>query len=576
MTSELTSAWRALMEHAEAMRDFRVADAFRADPNRAERFSMRAAGLFVDFSKQRISAATLSHLHALADAAAVVAQRDAMAAGEHINRTEQRAVMHMALRNPAGGAGTAQPGARQYTVDGRDVGADVEAVLQQMSRVCDAVQQGRWRGWRGDTIRDVVNIGIGGSDLGPSMVTEALRRDAWPQLRAHFLSNVDGAHLDRVFSQCDPARTLFVVVSKTFSTTETLMNARAARAWLLASGAAESDVERHFVAVSTNIEATRAFGIAEANVFRFWDWVGGRYSLWSAVGLSIALATGMGVFRELLAGAHAMDEHFLTAPPTDNLPIMMALVGVWNRNGLDAESLCIAPYSQDLHRLPAYLQQLEMESNGKSVGRDGAPLPVASCPVIWGEPGTNGQHAFFQMLHQGTTVVPVDFIAALACADAHADQHRMLLANCFAQSEALMLGKNDSEVRAELTAQGLETSAIDALAPHKVFPGNRPSTTILLPGLNAFSLGALIALYEHKVFVQGVLWGVNSFDQWGVELGKQLARRIDQELAQGSQGAVGVPGHVDAPHDGSTRQLMALAMAAMATAPSPASAPRRF
>lgn len=559
MTSELTPAWRALMQHADAMRDFRVADAFRADPNRAERFSMRAAGLFVDFSKQRISVETMTHLHALADAAAVVAQRDAMAAGEHINRSEQRAALHMALRNPAGDAGAAQPGARQYVVDSREVSADVEAVLQQMSRLCDDVHQGRWRGWRGDTIRDVVNIGIGGSDLGPSMVTEALRRDACPRIRAHFLSNIDGAHLDRVLSQCDPARTLFVVVSKSFSTNETLMNARAARRWLLASGASESDVGQHFVAVSTNLEATQAFGIAVSNVFRFWDWVGGRYSLWSAAGLTIALATSMDVFRELLAGAHAMDAHFLTAAPTHNLPIVMALVGVWNRNALGCESLCIAPYSQDLYRLPAYLQQLEMESNGKSVGRDGALIPAGSCPVIWGEPGTNGQHAFFQMLHQGTTVVPVDFIAALTCGNAHADQHRLLLANCFAQSEALMLGKRETEVRAEMAAQGIDRPSIDALAPHKVFAGNRPSSTILLPAVNAHSIGALIALYEHKVFVQGVLWGVNSFDQWGVELGKQLARRIEQELAHGRESGAD---HPDSPHDASTRALIALAVEA--------------
>lgn len=532
------------------MRDYRVAEAFQADPARADRFSLRAAGLFVDFSKQRINAETLARLLAVAEAADVLARRDAMAAGEPINCTEQRAVLHMALRNRAGSS-------RRYVTRGYDVASDVEAVQQQMARLCDDIHSGRWRGWRGDKITDVVNIGIGGSDLGPFMVTEALRRDAFPAIRAHFVSNVDGAHLQRVLSQCNPGSTLFVIVSKTFSTTETLMNARAAREWLLASGAKERDVCKHFVAVSAYLDAAREFGIDAANVFQFWDWVGGRFSLWSAVGLTIALATSMAVFRDLLAGAHAMDEHFLTAAPECNLPLLMALIGVWNRNGLGAESLCVAPYSQDLRRLPSYLQQLEMESNGKSVGIDGAPLEVATCPLIWGEPGTNGQHAFFQLLHQGTTVVPVDFIAVLANDGSYPDHQRALLANCFAQSEALMLGKTESQVRAELIEAGLDAAAVNSLAPHKIFAGNRPSTTILLPALTAHSIGALIALYEHKVFAQGVLWGVNSFDQWGVELGKQLARRIDLELAEGAISSVGKPAH-----DASTRNLMAAAIGA--------------
>jgi glucose-6-phosphate isomerase len=535
-----TPAWIALEAHRAATQHLRMDVEFSRDDQRAQSFSIEAAGVFLDYSKNRINADTMRLLLTLARERGVAERRNAMMAGERINVSENRPVLHMALRNP-------EHSLRRYRADGEDVGAHVQRELAHMKDFSNRVRDGRWRGFQGAEITDLVNIGIGGSDLGPLMVCEALRESVHPRLTMHFVSNVDGAALERVLSKVAAATTLFIVASKTFTTQETLTNAASARDWFLQSGARFPDVAKHFVAISTNAQAVKAFGIDASNMFEFWDWVGGRYSLWSAIGLSIALAVGIENFELLLAGAHDMDEHFISAPSEKNMPLLLALIGVWNVNFCGAGSQCIAPYAQDLHRLPAYLQQLEMESNGKSVDRDGNPLIAPACPVIWGEPGTNGQHAFFQLLHQGTSVIPVDFIAAVRNNGELPEHHRLLLANCIAQSEALMLGKTEVQVRAELAAQGMTAAEIDALAAHKVFTGNRPSNTILLDELSPKSLGALIALYEQKTFVQGVIWGVNSFDQWGVELGKQLAKTIDAELKSGV---------VSAAHDGSTQALM--------------------
>jgi glucose-6-phosphate isomerase len=538
-------AWNALDSHRLATQNLRMSDEFSRDAHRAQKFSVEAAGVFLDYSKNLITADTMRLLLSLARERGVMQRLDAMLKGERINVSEKRAVLHMALRNPANSV-------RRYLLDDVDVGTEVHRVLAHMRGFTQQVREGQWRGHTGREITDIVNIGIGGSDLGPQMVCEALRTFVHPRLTMHFVSNVDGAALDHALSKVSAETTLFIVASKTFTTQETLTNAKSARDWFVANGGREVDVAKHFVAVSTNAAEVEKFGIDTANMFEFWDWVGGRYSLWSAIGLSIALAIGMDAFEELLAGAHAMDEHFASAPLEANMPVLLALIGVWNVNFCGAASQCIAPYAQDLHRLPAYLQQLEMESNGKSVDRDGNALSVPSCPVIWGEPGTNGQHAFFQLLHQGTSVVPVDFIAAVQDSGNRGEHHRLLLANCIAQSEALMVGKSEAQVHAELRAQGLNATEIYALTPHKFFAGNRPSNTILLDKLTPKSLGALIALYEQKTFVQGVIWGVNSFDQWGVELGKQLAKTIDAELKMRI---------VSDEHDGSTQALMKRAMA---------------
>ncbi|MFT3813917.1 MAG: glucose-6-phosphate isomerase [Acidovorax sp.] len=513
-------AWQALADHRDALAGTPIRALFERDPERASRFSLEAAGLFVDYSKHPVVGETLSHLTALARATGVQARRDAMFSGERINTTEQRPVLHVALRDRSG---------TPRIVDGVDVAPQVAAVLAQMRAFCAAVRGGAWRGHTGREITDVVNIGIGGSDLGPKMVCEALKPYAHPRLAMHFVSNVDGADIAAVLAQANPETTLFIVASKTFTTRETLVNAHTARAWLLAGGASEAAVARHFVAVSTNAAAVAAFGIDTANMFAFWDWVGGRYSLWSAIGLPIALAVGMEGFEQLLDGAHAMDNHFAQAPLERNLPVLLALLGIWQQNFLGAASQLIAPYDDRLHRLPAYLQQLDMESNGKSVTRAGARVDYATGAVIWGEPGTNGQHAFYQLVHQGTAIIPSDFIVCMRPHHGLAEHHDILVANCFAQAEALMNG------------------APSATEPHRHFEGNRPTTTICLDRLDPASLGALIALYEHKVFVQGVVWDINSFDQWGVELGKKLAVAIEKELA--------APGAVHT-HDGSTNQLI--------------------
>jgi glucose-6-phosphate isomerase len=538
-----TAAFQALSAHHIDIKDQTLRQLFAADPKRFEAMSVDAAGLYLDYSKNRLNADTIALLTNLARTRGVEQRRDAMFAGEKINLTEGRAVLHTALRLPRGKA---------LQVAGQDVAGDVHAVLEQMRIFTDRVRNGSWLGHSGKPITDIVNIGIGGSDLGPKMVCLALRSYTHPRLTMHFVSNVDGHDMEAALAQVNPETTLFIIASKTFTTAETMLNAQSARNWFLQHGS-EAALAKHFVAVSTNTQAVTAFGIDAENMFPFWDWVGGRYSVWSAIGLPVALAVGFGYFSDFLAGAHEMDEHFRSAPLEKNLPVLLALVGFWNRQFLGCGSLSIAPYHQDLNRFPAYLQQLDMESNGKRVTRNGAAVDVPTCPVVWGECGTNAQHAYFQLLHQGTDVVPMDFIAALRPTHDLPGHHDALLANCFAQSEAFMTGKSEDEVRAELKAQGMPREQIDEIAPHKTFPGNRPSNTILMDVLNPAALGALIALYEHKTFVQGVLWDVNSFDQWGVELGKVLARNIHAELTGEAHAAR---------HDSSTNGLIALAKAA--------------
>lgn len=539
-----TASYQALATHATDAANWQMRDLFAADAGRFPGLTVDAAGLFLDYSKNRIDARTLELLIGLANERGVAAQRDAMFRGERINLTENRAVLHTALRAPRD---------TPLMLDGHDVNADVHAVLDRMRAFTDAVRAGSWLGHTGKPITDIINIGIGGSDLGPKMVCLALRQYAHPRLTMHFVSNVDGHDMDAALAKVDPETTLFIVASKTFTTAETMMNAQTARAWFL-QGAPESALAKHFVAVSTNTEAIKKFGIDPANMFPFWDWVGGRYSVWSAIGLPVALSVGFGYFSDLLAGAHAMDKHFCEAPMAQNMPVLLAMVGFWNRQFLGCSSLSIAPYHQDLNRFPAYLQQLDMESNGKRVTRGGEPVAAPTCPVVWGDCGTNGQHAYFQLLHQGSDITPIDFIAALRPAHEFTQHHSALLANCFAQSEAFMKGKNGTEVRQDLKAQGLDDAEIARLLPHKTFPGNRPSNTILMEYLTPYTLGALIALYEHKTFVQGVIWDVNSFDQWGVELGKVLAKQIEAELngeAQPDQ------------HDSSTNGLIQMAKAAV-------------
>ena len=539
-----TASYQALETHALEAEDWQLRGLFAADPVRFPAFTVDAAGLFLDYSKNRLDARTLELLTDLARERGVEHQRDAMFAGERINLTEQRAVLHTALRAPQGSA---------LVVEGQDVTGDVHRVLEHMRTFTDAVRAGTWLGYSGKPITDIVNIGIGGSDLGPKMVCLALRQYAHPRLKLHFVSNVDGHDLDAALGKVNPETTLFIIASKTFTTTETMMNAQSARAWFVAQAGAEA-LARHFVAVSTNTEAIKQFGIDPANMFPFWDWVGGRYSVWSAIGLSVMLSVGHGYFSDFLGGAHAMDVHFKEAPLEKNMPVLLAMIGFWNRQFLGCASLSIAPYHQDLNRFPAYLQQLDMESNGKCVTKGGQPVDTLTCPVIWGDCGTNGQHAYFQLLHQGTDVTPIDFIAALRPSHEMNNHHTALLANCFAQSEAFMRGKSVTEVKQDLQGQGLAQAQIDELAPHKTFPGNRPSNTILMEYLTPYTLGALTALYEHKTFVQGVIWDVNSFDQWGVELGKVLAKKIEAELNGDAQ---------PTQHDSSTNGLIAMAKAAV-------------
>jgi glucose-6-phosphate isomerase len=533
-----TPAWKALEEHCTAIRHTHLRELFEQDPDRAGRFSLEAAGIFLDYSKNRIDATTLGLLLELARTADVGGWIGRMFSGEAINLTEGRAVLHTALRNRSN---------TPVRVDGEDVMPAVNAVLAQMHEFSKSVRSHTWRGHTGRPITDVVNIGIGGSHLGPEMATRALAPYTRDDLRLHFVSNVDGADIGAVLRRLDAETSLFIVASKTFTTQETLTNARTARDWLVQRLGSEVAVARHFVAVSTNAEEVASFGIDTRNMFGFWDWVGGRYSLWSAIGLPIAVAVGMENFERLLDGAHAMDHHFRDSPPAANMPVILALLGIWYRNFLGAASHAVLPYDQSLLRLPAYLQQADMESNGKGVTRAGEPVAWDTGPVLWGEPGTNGQHAFYQLIHQGTQLIPVDFIAPVESHHPVGDHHRILLANCLAQGEALMRGKTAAEVRQELSAAGLSGEALESAIPHRVFPGNRPSSTLLVDRLTPERLGALIALYEHKIFVQGMIWNINSFDQWGVELGKQLARAILPELEPGA--AVGA-------HDASTAALI--------------------
>ncbi|MFQ5645037.1 MAG: glucose-6-phosphate isomerase [Thiogranum sp.] len=535
---EKMPAWKALRGHYGQLQGVHMRDLFSADPQRFERYSLRLGDLLLDYSKNRVDDETLKLLFALARESELPAWIERMFSGEAINFTEHRAVLHTALRNRSN---------TPVCVDGRDVMPEVNRVLDQMRVFSRRVRDGEWLGYSGRAITDVVNIGIGGSDLGPVMVTEALAPYA-DRLAVHFVSNVDGSQISDTLAGLNPETTLFLVASKTFTTQETLTNARQARRWLLASAADDSAVASHFAALSTNREAVQAFGIDPDNMFEFWDWVGGRYSLWSAIGLSIALYIGMDRFEELLAGAHQMDRHFRSAPLEQNMPVVMAMLGIWYRNFFGADSHAILPYDQHLHRLPAYLQQADMESNGKRIDRHGEAVGYATGPVIWGEPGTNGQHAFYQLIHQGTLLIPADFLTAVNPHHALHEQQRILFSNYLAQTEALMRGKNMAEVRAELQAEGLGEAEIERLLPHKVFPGNRPSNSLLYPLLTPHLLGMLIALYEHKIFVQGIVWQINSFDQWGVELGKVLAKRILPELE-----AETAPGP---DHDSSTNQLI--------------------
>ena len=531
-------AWRQLVAHQSSIAGLHLRDLFAADTQRFQRLSRRFEDLLVDFSKNRLTGETLSLLLELARQAQLAHWIERLFTGEAINHTEHRAVLHVALRNRSN---------TPILVNGQDVMPEVNRVLDQIGRFADQVRSGAWRGHTGQRIRTVVNVGIGGSDLGPKMVCEALAPYGDPELRMHFVSSVDGAHISHVLAECDPETTLFIIASKTFTTQETMTNAHTARDWFLAAMKDEAAIARHFVAVSTNAEKVRAFGIDTANMFEFWDWVGGRYSLWSAIGLSIAVYVGMDRFEELLAGAHAMDRHFRETPFEDNLPVILAMIGVWYANFFGAESHTMLIYDEYLRSLPAYLQQLDMESNGKSVDRDGQPVTVSTGPIIWGGLGSNGQHAFYQLLHQGTRLIPADFLAPVNSQNPVGDHHPILLANCLAQAEALMMGKTEAQARAELQAQGLQGADLEALLPYKVFAGNRPSNAIFYRRLTPRTLGSLIALYEHRVFVQGVIWNINSFDQWGVELGKQLANAILPEL-KGERPA--------GQHDASTLGLM--------------------
>ena len=541
-------AWRRLAEHYREVAGLHMRDLFAADPARFQRFSLRFRDILFDYSKNRITeetpsgeyahGGTMAHLFALARQANLAGAIEAMFEGQKINVTEERAVLHIALRNRSD---------RPIYVEGHDVMPDVRRVLAQMGRFADAVGSGAWRGYTGQPISDVVNIGIGGSDLGPKMVTRALTPYVKPGLRFHFVSNVDGTDIAETLRRVDPATTLFLVASKTFTTQETMTNAHTARGWLLDSAGNEAAVARHFVAISTNRSRVIEFGIDPANMFEFWDWVGGRYSLWSAVGLSVAIAIGMDRFKELLAGAHFVDEHFRTTPFERNIPVIMGLLGIWYNNFFGAQSHALLPYDAYLAHFPAYFQQGDMESNGKSVTRGGQRVDYTTGPVIWGEPGTNGQHAFYQLIHQGTKLIPCDFIATARTHNPIGEHHAILLSNFFAQTEALMKGKTPEEVRAELAAEGVTGARLERLVPAKTFEGNRPTNSFLLKELTPESLGSLIALYEHKIFTQGIIWDINSFDQMGVELGKQLAKAILPELAG------------DAPavtHDSSTNGLI--------------------
>ncbi|WP_299985772.1 glucose-6-phosphate isomerase [uncultured Pontibacter sp.] len=532
-----TDAWKKLEDHFAQLKDQHLRDLFKADPQRFEKFSFEVDGTLYDFSKNRITEETLDLLAQLAEETKVPAAIESMLRGEKINATEGRAVLHTALRNFTD---------QELLVDGENVLEEVRDVQRQMKDFCDRLHSGEWTGYTGKKVRHVVNIGIGGSHLGPQMVTEALKKYQKPDIEVHFISNVDGTDAAEVLRKVDPETTLFIIASKTFTTKETIANAHTARSWFLETAKDEAHVSKHFVALSTNTEAVSKFGIAPENTFRFWDWVGGRFSLWSAIGLSVACALGYDRFEELLRGAEAMDKHLKNTPMRRNIPVLMALLSVWYTNFFEAQSHAVLPYDQYLRLLPEYLQQLQMESNGKTAMRNGEFVNFQTQPVIWGAAGTNGQHSFFQLIHQGTVLIPSDFLAPVNSHNPISEHHPMLLSNFFAQTEALMKGKTEQEVRAELEKKGMTGEDLEQLVPHKVFEGNKPSTSIMFDLLTPYALGSLIAMYEHKTFVQGVIWNVYSFDQWGVELGKQLAGTIEEEIL----------GNKEAKHDSSTAGLI--------------------
>lgn len=538
--SKLTNlpVWNQLKEHYSEVSNLKMRNLFSENSGRFQRYSLQFNQLFLDYSKNRITDQTLALLLQLAEARNVKGEIENMFSGKKINTTEHRAVLHIALRNRSN---------RPIYVDGVNVMDEVNGALEQMRKFTEAIHSGSWTGYSGKPITNVVNIGIGGSDLGPHMVCEALKHYAIGDLKVHFVSNVDGTHIVETLKNLNPETTLFIIASKTFTTQETIANAITAKEWFLNAAKNEKEVARHFIALSTHAEEVAKFGIDPANMFGFWDWVGGRYSLTSAIGLSIALYIGFDHFIELLTGFHEMDEHFRTAPFEQNMPIILALLGIWYNNFFEAESYAILPYEQYLHRFPAYFQQSDMESNGKRVTKEGEAVDYQTGPIVWGEPGTNGQHAFYQLIHQGTKLIPCDFLAGVETDNISSDHHKMLLANFFAQTEALMKGKTREEAREELLKQCDSMDELEKLLPHKVFPGNIPSNSILYQKLTPRNLGSLIALYEHKIFVQGVIWGVNSFDQWGVELGKQLAKSILSELRKGDNVAS---------HDASTNGLI--------------------
>jgi len=520
-TRDTLPEWQALAQHRKDIKDLHMRDLFCSDDQRFAKCTLTAGDIFLDFSKNIATEETFEKLFALAHACDVQQWVKRMFAGDDINVTEKRAVLHTALRNRSD-----QP----VFVDGADVMPDVQRVLAQMKTFSNAVRSGQWQGYTGKAITDVVNIGIGGSDLGPVMVAEALKPYAKPGLNAHFVSNIDGTQLVELLRSLNAETTLFIVASKTFTTQETLTNARTAKDWFLKSAPSIREVAKHFVALSTNRDEVVHFGIDANNMFEFWDWVGGRYSLWGAIGLSIAIQIGMEQFEALLEGAHSMDKHVQEAPLEKNMPVIMALLGVWYNNFFNAQTHAILPYDQYLHRFAAYLQQADMESNGKHVTKTGEDIVYSTGPIIWGEPGTNGQHAFYQLIHQGTKLIPADFLAAMDSHNPIGAHHAILMSNFFAQTEALMKGKTEVEVKEEMESRGVAAEKIERLLPHRTFAGNRPSNSLLFPKLNPHVLGQLIALYEHKIFVQGIIWDVNSFDQWGVELGKQLAKTIFSEL----------------------------------------------
>lgn len=532
-------SWKALQAQAEALKGQHLRDLFQRDSDRFNQFSIQLPQLLLDYSKNLITEATRDGLLALARESDVELWRGKMFAGEHINATEDRAVMHVALRDKSG---------NPIVIDGADARPAIQAELDRMRNLADKVRSGSWKGYTGKAITDVVSIGIGGSNLGPLMATEALGAYSDKRLNMHYVSNIDGVQVAQVLAGLNPETTLFVISSKTFTTQETMTNARTVEAWFMAAAGDKAAIAKHFVAVSTNRKLVTAFGIAEENIFDMWDWVGGRFSLWSAIGLPIVLALGYELFDELLQGAYEMDQHFQSAPLEQNAPVMLALVGIWNRNFLGYPAHALLPYDQCLHRFPAYMQQAEMESNGKSVNWAGEAIGYGSVPLVWGEVGINGQHAFYQMLHQGTDIIPADFIGSVEPTIAVEGHHDALMANFFAQTQALMLGSSAEQVRRDLAAKGVSAERIEEIVEHKVHRGNRPTNTLLLNKVTARSLGALIALYEHKIFVQGIIWRIHSFDQWGVELGKVLAAGIQPELD--------VAKATNPAHDASTRHLI--------------------